>query len=97
MDDCPAAVRLDPREGSAGNPVTLMAYDGLTHRESEVLRLIAFGNTSKRIAEALQVSIHTISNHRKHICRKLRLHSTAELVAFAARNVFGEKAEAAGD
>jgi len=63
-----------------------MAHDRLTNRENEVLHLIAHGKTSKQIAEALSVSIHTIANHRKHICRKLGLHSTAELVAFAARH-----------
>ncbi len=72
-----------------------MPYDGLTQREREVLRLIAHGNTSKLVAEALAVSIHTVSNHRKHICRKLGLHSTAELVAFAARSATEEKAEIA--
>ncbi len=72
-----------------------MSYDGLTQREIEVLRLIAEGNTSKQVAEALTVSIHTVSNHRKHICRKLSLHSTAELVAFAARNMRDTGAEAA--
>jgi len=64
-----------------------MPYDGLTQREREVLQLIAHGSTSKQVAERLAVSIHTVSNHRKHICRKLSLHSTAELVAFAARNM----------
>jgi DNA-binding CsgD family transcriptional regulator len=74
-----------------------MSYDRLTGREKEVLQQIAGGKTSKQVAEALSVSIHTISNHRKHICRKLGLHSTAELVAFAARQVPPqEKAEAAG-
>jgi two-component system, NarL family, response regulator NreC len=74
-----------------------MPYDRLTGREKEVLQHIAGGKTSKQVAEALSVSIHTISNHRKHICRKLGLHSTAELVAFAARQMLPqEKAEAAG-
>lgn len=72
-----------------------MAYDGLTPRETDVLRLIARGRTSRQVADALEVSIHTVSNHRKHICRKLRLHSTAELVAFAARNLYEDQAEAA--
>jgi DNA-binding CsgD family transcriptional regulator len=73
-----------------------MPYDGLTPREGEVLRLIALGNTSKQVAGTLAVSVHTVSNHRKHICRKLGLHSTAELVAFAARNLREEKTQAAG-
>jgi DNA-binding CsgD family transcriptional regulator len=58
----------------------------LTHREAEVFELIAQGNTSKDIAEALNISVHTVNNHRKRICRKLMVHSTAELVATAARH-----------
>ena len=58
---------------------------GLTQRETEVLDLIAEAQTSKQIARALHISVHTVGNHRKHICRKLGLHTTAELVAFALR------------
>lgn len=55
----------------------------LTPREMEVLRLIAQGKTSKQIAEALNLSVFTVNNHRKHICKKVSLHSTAQLVAYA--------------
>jgi DNA-binding CsgD family transcriptional regulator len=74
-----------------------MPHDGLTQREREVLHLLAYGHTSKQVAQSLAVSIHTVSNHRKHICRKLSLHSTAELVAFAARTMCDGKVEAAGN
>ncbi len=57
----------------------------LTLREKEVLHLVGEGKTSKQIATVLNLSVFTVNNHRKHICQKLRLHSTAELVAFAAR------------
>ena len=70
-----------------------MPYDDLTRRETEVLELIGKGKTSKQIADALHLSVHTVGNHRKHICRKLSLHTTAELVAFAVRN--SEEIEAA--
>lgn len=55
----------------------------LTPREQEVLRIIARGRTTKQIAQELGLSTATVGNHRKHICQKLGLHSTAELVAFA--------------
>lgn len=57
----------------------------LTRREKEVLKQIGHGKTSKQIAEELNVSVYTISNHRRHICKKLGLHSTAQLVAFAVQ------------
>jgi DNA-binding CsgD family transcriptional regulator len=59
----------------------------LTPREKQILDIIAEGKTTKQIAEDLRVSTSTVGNHRKHICKKLDLHSTAELVAFAVRNL----------
>ena len=58
----------------------------LTPREKEILRYISQGKTSKQIASALNVSVYTVSNHRKHICKKFNLHSTAQLVAFAVKH-----------
>jgi DNA-binding CsgD family transcriptional regulator len=57
----------------------------LTPREREVLDLIGEGRMSKQIADQLHVSVYTINNHRKHICKKLGLHSTAQLVVFAVK------------
>jgi DNA-binding CsgD family transcriptional regulator len=58
----------------------------LTPREREVLIFIGQGKTSREIARTLSLSVFTVNNHRKAICHKLSIHSTAELVAFAARN-----------
>lgn len=58
----------------------------LTARELQVLALVSEGKTSKEIARTLTVSVDTVANHRKHICRKLGIHSTAELVAYAVRH-----------
>lgn len=57
----------------------------LTERELQVLALIGEGKTTKQVAGELSLSVETVANHRKHICHKLGLHSTAELVAYAAR------------
>ncbi len=56
----------------------------LTAREQEILGLIGKGLSSKEIAFTLHLSVQTVANHRKSICRKLGLHSTAQLVAYAA-------------
>jgi len=61
--------------------------NNLTSREKQILEIIGTGKTTKQIAEELGVSVSTVGNHRKHICKKLNLHSTAELVAFAARSL----------
>lgn len=57
----------------------------LTRREKEVLKQIASGKTSKQIADLLNLSVYTVGNHRRHICKKLGLHSTAQLVAYAVQ------------
>jgi two-component system, NarL family, response regulator NreC len=56
----------------------------LSPREQQVFDLIGKGNTTKEIAVILNLSTATIGNHRKSICHKLDIHSTAQLVYRAA-------------
>ncbi len=56
----------------------------LSPRQQQVFDLIGKGKTTKEIAAILNLSTATIGNHRKSICRKLDIHSTAELVYRAA-------------
>ena len=60
-------------------------YGSLTPREQEVMRLLAEGLSYKEIAEKLFISPKTVENHRTNIMNKLDLHSTMELVRYAAR------------
>ena len=60
----------------------------LTHREIEVLQLLAEGKSTKRVAETLTVSTKTVETHRLHIMAKLRLYSIAELTKYAIRQGF---------
>jgi len=55
----------------------------LTHREREVLQLIAEGMTTKQIAYNLNVSGKTVETHRRKIMKKLNIHSIAELTKVA--------------
>lgn len=57
--------------------------DGLTGRETEILRLIALGYTNAEIAQQLFLSIRTVESHRANLLEKLRLSSRAELVGYA--------------
>lgn len=61
------------------------AYETLTSREQEIMVLLAEGLSTKQIAEKLFISPKTVENHRSNILRKLNLHSTIELVRYAAR------------
>jgi len=57
----------------------------LTHRETEIVQLLAMGKSNKEAAVALGISVKTIETHRAAIMRKLRLRSTADLVRYAVR------------
>lgn len=59
------------------------AHEKLSPREFEVLRMIALGNTVTQIAEALHLSVTTVSTHRAHILEKMSLTTTAELIRYA--------------
>ena len=58
----------------------------LTHRESEVLRLLAAGLTTEELAERLVVSRVTVRNHIQHLLAKLGVHSRLEAVLNGARH-----------
>lgn len=60
-------------------------YTILTHREREVLQLIAEGRTTKLIASQLCLSVKTIESHRRNLMDKLDLHSVAEITLYAVR------------
>ena len=56
-----------------------------TGREREIIQLFAEGNTTRQIADRLNLSIKTIESHRRNIMEKLKIHSIAELTKFAIR------------
>jgi DNA-binding NarL/FixJ family response regulator len=60
--------------------------DLMTHRELEVMTLLAFGHTNAEIAEKLCISERTVESHRNNIMTKLEFKSRAELVRFAIDN-----------
>ena len=62
---------------------TKSAWDTLTQREREILKLIAEGYKNKEIADYLYISLKTVEKHRSSLMKKLDLHNTAALTAFA--------------
>jgi DNA-binding NarL/FixJ family response regulator len=65
--------------------ITDAEYSSLTPREQEILRLLAEGQSAKTIAANLFISPKTVENHRSNILKKLKLHSTYELIRYAAK------------
>ncbi len=60
-------------------------YDKLTHREIEVLKLMAEGRKSGEIASLLDIAVKTALGHRTNMMRKLGVHNRTELIKLAIR------------
>lgn len=56
----------------------------LTARELEILKLIASGITTRRIAEMLFLSKFTVENHRKNLLQKFQVKNVAGLISAAS-------------
>lgn len=79
-----ATAMLDSyRRGKSSSPI---GRGVLGDRESQVLRLIADGYSSKEIARNLQIAPSTVEVHRRNIMRKIGLHKVADLTRYAIRN-----------
>jgi DNA-binding NarL/FixJ family response regulator len=64
-------------------PKVVSAWESLTDREREVLKLIAEGFKNKEIADFLFISLKTVEKHRTNLMNKLDLHNTAALTSLA--------------
>jgi two-component system response regulator NreC len=58
--------------------------DELSPREREIFDLLVQSHSNRSIAQHLFISVKTVETHRASINRKLGVHSTAEIVRFAA-------------
>lgn len=67
------------------------AWETLTDRERQVLKLIAEGRTNKEIADYLFISVKTVEKHRANLMRKLNLHNASALTAYAIEKGVLEK------
>lgn len=59
------------------------SWDTLTHREREVLKLVAEGHPNRYISDYLCLSIKTVEKHRSNLMRKLDLHNASMLTSYA--------------
>lgn len=71
-------------ESRQDNPET-EEYD-LSAREKEILVCVAKGMLNKEIADACNLSIHTVITHRKNITRKTGIKTVAGLTVYALLN-----------
>ena len=57
----------------------------LTERETDILKLISHGSTSKEIGQKLNISYYTVTTHIKNIYTKLQVNSRTEAIHEANR------------
>lgn len=57
----------------------------LSERESEILKLIAEGKTTREMADVLFISVKTVGTHKQHILENLQLKTTADLIKYAIK------------
>ena len=62
------------------------SYTTLSPRELDVIRLVAWGKTSKEIARDMGISPRTVDTYRERFMEKLGLHTVADVVRYAVRS-----------
>jgi PAS domain S-box-containing protein len=81
------SARFQPGGPELIGPVRAVSPRGLgvtlTHREREVLRLVALGSDTRRVAEELCISSETVRTHVRNAMKKTGARTRAQLVALA--------------
>jgi len=71
------------RESTGDGGQTEAAGVGLTTREIDVLRLVAYGMSDAEVADKLVISLRTVHSHLRSIYRKLEVGSRSEATRWA--------------
>lgn len=64
----------------------LSPHQMLTDREFQIFSLLASGVRKSEIAQKLDISKNTLSNHRNNIMKKMNISSSSELIRYAIQN-----------
>jgi two-component system invasion response regulator UvrY len=59
-----------------------MSHELLSNREYQVLRLLGSGKKVSEVAEAMSLSVKTVSTYRTHVLEKMKLKNNAELTFY---------------
>jgi DNA-binding NarL/FixJ family response regulator len=86
------AIYVPARDGfglqeEAGRPNGDRAFERLTPRQREVLRLLAEGKSNKQICRVLNVAEGTIKNHLYALFRQIGVSNRTEAALWLARHV----------
>jgi DNA-binding NarL/FixJ family response regulator len=81
----PGIARSVVEDTDEATPAGDAAYETLTSREKQVLKLVAEGRSNKEVADVLEISVKTAMTHREHLMQKLGVHNRTDLIRFAIR------------
>ena len=83
LDPSLAGALVDSFVGQSASLATDRPPGALTPRETEALRLIAWGLSNKEIAARLRISVKTVEYHKANATKKLHLHSRTDILRYA--------------
>ena len=75
-----------PSRNPGSDPGRTAAFEDLTDREIQVLRLAAEGATNTEISGILSISRHTVKSHMDHIFNKLGVNDRTQAAVWATRH-----------
>lgn len=78
--DAQTALQADGQADAQDRHLAMLLDYSLTDREMVVARLLSEGNSQRKIAELLELSVGTVQTHLKNIYRKLGIHSRQEFI-----------------
>lgn len=70
---------------SRGSATGSLAQGELSNRETQVLRLVAWGSSNKEIGAQLNISVKTVETYKVRLMAKLNLRSRVDMVRYALR------------
>ncbi|GAC1322753.1 MAG: response regulator transcription factor [Thermoleophilaceae bacterium] len=82
---CPESARKLIEQHGASDVGRTRNPGGLTARETEVLKLVAYGHTTQEIAAKLVISQKTVERHRGSLLDKLEMRDRVDLTRYAIR------------
>jgi DNA-binding NarL/FixJ family response regulator len=83
-----AAAVAPPQAGRAARPVTPPEEQALSHREQQILQLLADGRTPDQVADTLVISPKTVRNHLSRAYDKLGVDNRTQAIVVALQRGF---------
>jgi DNA-binding NarL/FixJ family response regulator len=84
------AANLTRTEGDAGLDASYGAKSGLSRREWQIVRHLAYGLSNREIALSLKIHFETVKEHVKNAMKKLHVTDRTQAAVWALRNRFVE-------